>query len=151
MQTDFSGKPMIEVSALDLSKTLFEKISDFFRLRNELEEFLREKIQNFEVTEIYRDDKTLVELSPHELRVAVKGRYMIIINKEGNGIEVWDHKRREIYEYKDFSEIPDEAKKILSNIFSMPVVMKKIDKINNELDDKIRILKVILTYIDLVR
>jgi hypothetical protein len=142
---------MIEVSALDLSKTLFEKISDFFRLRNELEEFLREKIQNFEVTEIYRDDKTLVELSPHELRVAVKGRYMIIINKEGNGIEVWDHKRREIYEYKDFSEIPDEAKKILSNIFSMPVVMKKIDKINNELDDKIRILKVILTYIDLVR
>ena len=142
---------MIETSALDLSKTLFEKISDFFRLRNELEEFLREKIQNFETTEIYRDDKILVELSPHELRVAVKGRYMIIINKEGEGIELWDHKRREIYEYKDFSEIPDEAKKILSNIFSMSVVMKKIDEINNELDDKIRILKVILTYIDLVR
>jgi len=141
---------MIEASALDLSK-IFEKISDFFRLRNELEEFLREKIQDFGVTEIYRDDKTLVELSPHELRVAVKGRYMIIINKEGNGIEVWDHKRREIYEYKDFSEIPDEVKKILSNIFSMPVVMKKIDEINNELDDKIRILKVILTYIDLVK
>jgi hypothetical protein len=142
---------MIEASALDLSKTLFEKISDFFRLRNELEEFLREKIQDFGVTEIYRDDKTLVELSPHELRVAVKGRYMIIINKEGEGIEVWDHKRREIYEYKDFSEIPDEVKKILNNIFSMPVVMKGIDEINNELDDKIRILKVILTYIDLVR
>jgi len=142
---------MSETSALDLSKILFEKISDFFRLRNELEEFLKEKIQDFGVAEIYRDDKTLVELSPHELRVAVKGKLMIIINKEGEGIEVWDHKRREISEYKDFSEIPDEVKKILSNIFSMSAVMKGIDEINNELDDKIRILKVILTYIDLLR
>jgi len=142
---------MSETSALDLSKILFEKISDFFRLRNELEEFLKEKIQDFGVAEIYRDDKTLVELSPHELRVAVKGKLMIIINKEGEGIEVWDHKRREISEYKDFSEIPDEVKKILSNIFSMSAVMKKIDEINNELDNKIRILKVILTYIDLLR
>jgi hypothetical protein len=142
---------MIETPALELLKNLFEKTSNFFKFKNELEEFLRENVQDFENIEIYRDDKTLVELSPYELRVAVKGRYMITINKDEGRIEVWDHRRREIYEYKNFSEIPDGVKKILNNIFSRPEVMKGIDKINNELDEKVKTLRMLITSIYLIK
>jgi hypothetical protein len=135
---------------LDLLKTLLMKREELMRLRDEI---LR-RIMPLDTIDLFKNENTIVELYGSYLKILIKtGREIyfvtmgerngeILISVSGGGVP--------IPFATDFRSLPKEIKDAIKEMTENQEIVRKIEKMINELNREIEKYKIILATIEML-